>query len=239
MQPTAPHALLAQATEWEDLTRWERAEIGRALRRLGWTYSEIRKVIPVPKGTLSGWCAGVELTEDQVAAIARRTRSALGVPRDTQWRRRDQIAAIRQDAAAQVPQLLSEPLWLAGTTMYWAEGAKTSNRLSLANSDPRILRLFVNWVDAFLRSEPEYVLKLNLHYGNDEPAARRFWETELGMIEPRFYKTFIKPEGTGHRKNHLPAGVCAVIVRRSSDLFHYYSGWIDGLAPLLTSPTGR
>lgn len=40
------------------LSRWERAEVGRALRRLGWTYGEIRQVIAVPKGTVLNWWLG-------------------------------------------------------------------------------------------------------------------------------------------------------------------------------------
>lgn len=56
LKTSAPAELLGRAAEWDQLTRWERAEVGRALRRLGWTYSEIREVVPVPKGTLAGWC---------------------------------------------------------------------------------------------------------------------------------------------------------------------------------------
>ena len=73
------------AAGWEDLTRWERAELGRALRRLGWTYGEIREEIPVPKGTLSYWCPEIRLAEEQVEAIKARTSgSRRGVPVDTQ-----------------------------------------------------------------------------------------------------------------------------------------------------------
>ncbi|MCP3974114.1 MAG: hypothetical protein GY720_06435 [bacterium] len=234
MQPPIPDALLARAAQWEDLTRWERAEVGRALRGFGWSFPEIRALIPVPKSTLSGWCSTVELSPAQIKAIRARAVSQLGVPRDTQWKRRNEIQSIRADAAAGVRGLIREPLWVAGTTLYWAEGAKTSNRLSLANSDPRALRLFVEWVRVYLDGDAEFVLKLNLHHGNDEPGARSFWASQLDLGDVRFYKTFIKPEGTGHRKNHLAHGVCAVIVRRSTDAFHRTMGWIDALPGFLT-----
>ena len=233
MRPAAPDVLLARATEWEELTRWERAELGRALRGLGWSFAEIRSLIPVPKSTLSGWCSTVQLTQEQIEAIRDRTGSQQGVPRDTQWRRREEIRAIRMAAALEVDALQHEPLWLAGTTLYWAEGSKTSNRLSLANSDPRALRLFICWVRSYVASDAPLVLKLNLHHDNDETAARAFWESELDLVSPQFYKTFIKPEGTGHRKNHLSHGVCDVRVRASSDAFHRVIAWIDGLADLI------
>lgn len=248
VKPPAPLELLARAARWEELTRWERAELGRALRSLGWTYGEIREVIPVPKGTLAGWCRRVRLSEEQVEAIKQRTYgSRRGVPVDTQWRRRREIKEIEAAAKAEVPDLVAHPLWVAGTVMYWAEGAKTKRRLSVANTDPAALRLYMDWVKAYHEPEPRYTLSLHLHEGNDEPAARTFWSCALSLNEPEFTKTFIKPKGTGHRKNKLAHGVCRVIVRRSTDAWIRTMAWISELpaalpvAPnsLLSSRAGR
>jgi hypothetical protein len=46
--------------EWDGLSRWERSELGKDLRRLGLSYGEIMDLIPVKKSTLatrSGRCA--------------------------------------------------------------------------------------------------------------------------------------------------------------------------------------
>ncbi len=114
--------------------------------------------------------------------------------------------------------------------MYWAEGAKAKRQLDLANSDPRVHRLFIAWVRAHLNSDPVFVLHLQLHHGNDEPQARQFWKDTLGLQEVQFYRTFFKSAGTGHRKNHLEHGVLRVRVRRSTDAWFRVMGWIDGLA---------
>ena len=237
MKPEPPATLLAQAAGWEDLTRWERAEVGRALRRLGWSYGEIREVIPVPKGTLSNWCREIRLTDAQVGAIRARTGSQRGVPRDTQRRRRIEIEHIRREAAAEVPTLVHDPLWLAGTMLYWGEGSKTSNVLAVSNADPRACRLFIDWTQRYHAQDARFVLKLNLHANNDEAAAQTFWLTRMGLgARTEFYRTFIKPDGTGHRKNHLPYGVCQVRRRRSTNAYHRTMAWIDasgaGLAPV-------
>ena len=230
VRPLAPPELLARADGWDELTRWERAELGRALRRLGWTYGEIREVIPVPKGTLSYWCREIRLADEQIEAIKTRIHgSRRGVPVDTQWRRRLEIEEIRQEAREEVAGLISEPLWLAGTVMYWAEGAKTKRRLSLVNTDPHALRLYMAWIEAYLDPSPAYVLALHLHEGNDDSAARDYWAHTLGLDDPDFYKSFIKPEGTGHRKNKLPQGICAVILRRSTDSWIRAMAWIEEL----------
>ena len=83
---------------WKSMTRWERAELGRKLRRDGWTYSEIMAVIPVVKGTLAGWCKEIRLTDEQIEAIKARVPNQKGVPKDTNWKRRLEIEGIR-DAA--------------------------------------------------------------------------------------------------------------------------------------------
>jgi hypothetical protein len=231
MDPKIPEAVVAQVERWASLSRWEKAEVGRKLRHLGLTYGEIMGMIPVPKGTLARWCQGLRLSDEQVAAIRTRTGSVRGVPRDTQRRRREEIERLRAEARTEVPALMADPLWLAGTVMYWAEGSKSGSVLSLANSDPAAGSLFIQWTRAHVMSDPVFVLKLNLHADNDESAARAFWLRALGLeTSTRFYKTFIKPDGTGHRKNHLTYGVAQIRVRRSADALHRTMGWIRGLS---------
>jgi len=238
MKPSATPTLLEHASEWDELSRWERAELGRALRRLGWSYGEIMDLIPVPKGTLAYWCRSVELPHEQKAAIRTRTGSWKGVPRDTQRKRRAAAEQIRATARDEVLLLMVDPRWLAGTVMYWGEGGKTGRTLQMTNSDPRVLRLFMTWVTAYLESRPRFVLQLHLHEENDDTAARDYWAGELAIAQPDFYKTYVKPKGTGYRKNHLQWGVCSVRLRRSADAWIQTAGWIDGLAAIFEEPGG-
>ena len=231
MRPAVPQALTDRASEWNDLHRRERSELGKSLRRLGLTYGEIRSIIPVPKTTLSGWCRDVELTAEQIAAIRRRTGpgSRAGTPVDTQWRRREEVRRIRDLGRLEVPGLMEDPLWVAGVMLYWAEGGKTKRNLEMANTDPDVLRIFIAWVRAHLDPNGTFVLSLHLHEGNNEAAARRHWEEVLNLTGTDWTRTFVKPGGTGHRKNKLSWGVCRVRVRRSADAFIRTMAWIDEL----------
>jgi hypothetical protein len=76
------------------------------------------------------------------------------------------------------------------------------------------------------------VLELHLHEGNDDNEARLHWASALGLVDPHFYATFVKPAGTGHRKNHLVHGVCRVSMTKSSDAFHRTMAWIEVIADL-------
>ena len=226
----APPEVAQAAGDWVSLTRWERAELGRGLRRAGWTYGEIMDLLPVGKGTLAGWCKDIRLTDEQIQAIKSRVPSQKGIPKDTNRKRHLEIDRIRAEARQSFLNLYCEPRFVAGVTMYWAEGSKTDGRLSMVNTDPRTLRLFVSWVRSYLEPNALFVLALHLHDGNDQEAAKRWWTDELGVGVVQFQKTFVKPPGTGHRKNRWLHGVCRVQMRRSADAHQTTMEWIDCLA---------
>jgi hypothetical protein len=136
---------------------------------------------------------------------------------------------LRARARQTTPQLAGEPLFAAGVALYWAEGAKTSNDLAMANTDPALLRLFIRWVRTYLSPDADFRLSLHLHQGNDERAAQQFWRRELALPAARFTKTYLKPNGTGHRKNRLEHGVCRIRVCRSTDHWHTTMEWIEGV----------
>jgi hypothetical protein len=171
------------------------------------------------------------------AAIVERTGSRAGVPRDTQRRRRVEVEQIRSAARAEVPALSRDPLWVAGVCLYWGEGGKSARRLEMSNADPRLLLSFLKWIRRYHDPSCDVVLSLNLHAANDELEARAHWRRALGLPMAPFTKSFIKPEGTGHRKNHLAYGVCRVRLRKSADPWIRTMAWVDRLsAQLVASP---
>lgn len=150
--------VLERVRTYESLSRWEKSELGRDVRRLGLSFGEIMELIPVKKSTLTTWCRDARLTGEQLEAItARRTllpgRNLGGDRYTTQRPRRREIELIRASAALEAEHLVRDPFWTAGVAMYWGEGAKTTRRLSLANSDPAALRLFRDWAISFLPPE--------------------------------------------------------------------------------------
>ena len=222
-------SVLERVRVFDTLPRWERSELGRQLRRLGLSYGEIMDLIPVKKSTLATWCRDVKLTDEQVEAIKDRRAPIPGIPRDTQRKRRQEVELIRAQAMLEAEHLVDEPMWVAGVALYWGEGFKTQNQLGMAMADAHGLRLFIRWTNIFHRPQHGYRVRLNLHADNDESAARAYWVEELGVDRSDFNKSYVKPDGTGHRKNHLPFGVCAVTMRRSADAFHITAAWVDFL----------
>jgi hypothetical protein len=103
--------------------------------------------------------------------------------------------------------------------------------LSFSNSDPHLIRLFIAWARRYLSVGADgFTVRLHLHDGQDEDERREFWMSVTGLPIECFPKSFIKPEGSGHRKNVLYNGTALVRVRRSSELLHRVKGWIESVA---------
>jgi hypothetical protein len=222
--------LLERVRTYESLSRLERSELGRELRRLGLSYGEIMELIPVKKSTLATWCRDVVLTDEQVAALQERGPSTKrGIPRDTQRKRHREVDFIQAQATLEAEHLLADSFWTAGVSLYWGEGSKTIRRLAMANADAAALRMFKRWSECYLPPNHGWRARINLHADNDEPAAREWWSAEVEIPPTDFTKTYVKPDGTGHRKNHLPYGVCTLIKRKSADAFVITMAWVEFL----------
>ena len=206
--------------------------MGKDLRRLGLSYGEIMELTPVKKSTLATWSRDVPLSAAQIEALKKRRAQIPGIPRNTNWRRREEIRDLREIARSLVPELAIDPFWVADLVLYWAEGNKTRNKVGMANTDPRALRLFIRWIRDHIDPTAQFTIQLHLHEGNDEEAAKRYWRSETGLDQANFVKTFIKPKGTGHRKNHLKHGVCTVNMKRPADAWNIVMEWIDATASL-------
>jgi hypothetical protein len=226
-------AVLERVRAYGEFSRWERSELGRDLRRLGLSYGEIMELVPVKKSTLATWCREIQLSLDQLRALKERRPSTVrGVPRDTHRKRRREIELIRAQALLEAEHLLADPFWVAGVALYWGEGTKSVRRLALANADAAALRLFKQWSECYLPPNDGWRGRLNLHANNDEPAARAWWADQLGVPVSDFTKSYIKPDGTGHRKNTLEYGVCTLIKRRSGNAYQSTMAWIEFLQDL-------
>ena len=95
------------------------------LRRKGLSYLEICKHVPVSKSTLSIWLRSVELTNEQKQRLTEVSRQAgiAGAEKRRQNRRGLQ-QRIYKSASEAVGPVSPRELWLMGSVLYWAEGAK-------------------------------------------------------------------------------------------------------------------
>ena len=204
------------------------------LRKEGDSYSEIIAKIPnLSKSTLSGWLKYIELTPKQLEILEK--KSAVGRAR-ARWKasithRDRRIQRTKQtinQAEGQVPELLNNPLFLLGTTLYWCEGTHKSNDFSFINSDVFIIKAMIKWLDEICGiHKKELKLRLYIHeiYAKEKP--EEFWSNELNIPISRFKITY-KPTTHKIKKNSDYKG-CLRIRCGGVELFRKFLGWRNGV----------
>ncbi len=115
---------------------------------------------------------------------------------------------------------------MAGLMLYWAEGSK-KEYVDFTNSDISIIRFMMKWFrEICLVPNGKFRVQLHLHSGQDEDGIKKFWSEVTGIPKYNFVKSYIKKEGSGHRKNKLYKGTIKIRIC-SSDLLNKILGWIE------------
>lgn len=207
------------------------------LRRRGYSYSQIRKIIDVPKGTLSGWCRDIALTEDQALKLfGYKLKGAakgriIGAKRQ-QAKRLKEIKDLMTEGTKEIGYLSTRDRFLAGVCLYSAEGTKTDKSCNFANSDPKLIKFMTDWFREFCKiSEDRLRGAIWIHDNLDAIEAKRYWSNLTGIPETQFHKTYMaknKVDSLKIRKNIHNYGVFSV---RFSDakIHRKLMGWVAGV----------
>ena len=209
------------------------------LRREGRSYREIGEAVPVSTSTLSSWLRDVPLTDAHRAHLdARRvegSRSRAVAIRAARVRRTERIQA---DAASEIGRISDRDLFLLGVATYWAEGKKSkpwsvSAGVTLINSDPQLITLFLTWLRLLEVTEDRLVFRLSIHESADVHRATAFWSEVVGVDPSAFRRPSLKrhnPKTARHNTGDGYVGCLVVTVRRSTDLNRRIAGWWAGVA---------
>lgn len=105
-----------------------------------------------------------------------------------------------------------EKLKLAGTMLYWGEGTKKGSTVSLHNSDPGLIALFV----CFLREvcgvhENRLHVTLHVYPDHNVPALKKFWSKITKIPLSQFHKPYVHRNTKGSYKKKSQYGTVAVV----------------------------
>jgi len=200
------------------------------LRASGKTYAEIAELLKerIPKSTLSNWCSKIEFSEESRKRIEvlMQSNNAESMKRALQVLRSRRIAYL-ESIEKRVSPLLKlmkgdqEVGKIAVAMLYLGEGSKnTKCRVSLGNSDPALLRFFVNTLRrCYAIDESKLRCTLQCRADQDIPRLESFWSKELHIPLSRFYRARIDPRTIGKKSLKLDyKGVCRIDYM-SADLF--------------------
>ncbi|HEY4506314.1 MAG TPA: helix-turn-helix domain-containing protein [Candidatus Paceibacterota bacterium] len=189
------------------------------LRSKGYSYSQIKKEIGVSKSTLSGWLSNHPLSPNRIKELRdwnpRRIENFINTMR---YKREQKFLVALEKAKSDIGLLSKRDLFIGGFFLYWAEGGKTKmGSLSLGNTDPSMLKVFIKWLGLLGISKSNIKVKLHLYRDMNINREISFWQKELGVDRHQFIKPYIKDSllsGLTY-KNGFGHGTCNIVVDRT------------------------
>lgn len=211
------------------------------LRKEGKTYSEILKIIPVAKSTISLWLQEVGLAKKQKQLItAKRIAGQLRAVESIRRNKIKRVKAIKDLARNEVSTLISDPFWLTGVLLYWGEGSKEHEHacpVKFTNMDLNMHKIFLKWMLKYLAvSKDDLKFELFIHERADVERAKKYWMNNLSFTQDKlkvYYKRH-NPKTKRKRVGDSYYGVLAVVVARSISLNRKIAGWVDGIVVYLS-----
>src|ERR1035437_1336323 len=213
-----------------------------SMRKEGYMYSEILKVVPVAKSTLSDWLRDVGLSKPQFQALTKKRLEAAkrgGLAKHRQRLLRTQ--EIQAKALKDIDYISKRELWLIGIVLYWAEGTKEKDfqpgiSINFNNSDPRMIKVFIKWLLESCKVQKDrinYEIYIHENSKNSIDEARKFWSRVSGFPIDKFNKVYFKKNKIKktNRKNtgDLYYGLLRVKVSASSSLLRQVAGWTEAI----------
>lgn len=210
----------------------KRAAARRLREREGMPLKQIAARLGVSASSVHSWTRDIELTPEQrrrnrtgprgpqnPALIARRAAARSGAARERRRRYQDEGRARAR---------LGDPIHLAGCMLHWAEGSKKRNAIKFSNSDPRMVRIYVDFLRACLGAgEKDIAISLHVYLGNGLSLneIERYWLNFLHLSARCLRGHSINPfptSSSGRKRNKLPYGVCSVVVHDTRRVQHIY-----------------
>ncbi len=166
--------------------KWREREQARELRAQAWTLQEIADELGVAKGTVSVWVRDVEFTPKP-----RNRGHPAGSKHPMRVRKEVEIEQCRDDAMVWAHSVTQRERSMFALGLYAGEGSKTGNTLGMANTNPRLLWEFVEWIRRdFMIDESRLRVVVYLHEGLDLDAAEAFWSRVLSIPRSQFTKPY-------------------------------------------------
>jgi hypothetical protein len=178
----------------------------RELRAQAWTLQDIATELGVSTSSVSLWVRGVEFTPRP------RNRGLAGHrPHPLHARMLSELDRCRVEGLELVGQLAEREFLILGLALYAGEGSKSPGEVRFANSDPRMIVVFITWLQHFFEiDESRLRVRLYLHRDLDEAASIAYWSDLVGVPPSQFHKPYRAAADASLRRNRHIHGCPAV-----------------------------
>ncbi|MDX2624711.1 MULTISPECIES: hypothetical protein [Streptomyces] len=203
----------------------------RELRLQGMTYDQIQVELGCSKSSISLWVRDLpkpkpRYTEEERLALMNAGLARLRAGQDQERMETKRIAR------ESMGELSDRELFIAGVTLYWAEGMKDkpySRRESLLfiNSDPNVIKVYLNWLALLGVTRERLHLRVSIHESADVTQAEDFWSDLTKVPRVDFMKATLKkhnPKTTRKNTGEAYHGCLVIYVTKSAELYRRVEG---------------
>ena len=186
------------------------------LRKQKKSYSQIKKIIPVSKSTLSNWLRNYPLSKKIIIELRDVNESRIEKFRETMKRKHEiRLNKIYYEESKKILPLSKRELFIAGLFLYWGEGSKGPYMINISNSDPKMINFSMYWfVNSLQISKNKIRVCLQLYKDMNIKEEIKYWSKKLDMPLSSFRKPYIKKTARQNinHKGGYGHGTCNLVV---------------------------
>src|SRR3989338_729094 len=176
------------------MTRFADREKARKLRAEGKSYSEIKEVLGIGKGTLSVWLQDMPLSSEQIRQLRDLSPRRIESFRATMKKKRDKrLQEVSDRIKLEIGELSRRELLIGGLYLYWGEGMKAQRgTVGISNTDPAVIKTFIDWLKIAGVPKEKFLIKLHLYTDMNIYQETEYWSEILSLPKKQFRKPYVK-----------------------------------------------
>lgn len=206
----------------------EQKMTAQVLRKSGESIKSIATRLEVSQGTVSRWCADIQLSPSQSARL-QEVRRAAGLKALQPWIDRnkklkiDDVHAQKKNGSKDVGRVSKRDLFMLGLGLYWGEGYKRgSQECGFTNSDPAIICTILRWFrDCYEVETARIIARVTINELHRKSAGNivQKWSEETNIPISQFSPpTFITGYGKLARPTETYIGTLRIKIRNGTSL---------------------
>lgn len=207
------------------------------MREAGYSYGMINEKLGVPKGTLSDWFKDKPFKPNK--EVLKRIQYGPIINGERSHNKKvAEVLRMRSIGRAEIGALSKRDLFLLGLGLYIGEGSKAFEQIQVANANPAVIKVMVEWFKSALGVNVENIkITIHLYPDSNEEKSLDFWSASTGLPRKNFRKTYIdiRENKSKFRNNKLPYGTAYIKVVSNGDpekgvrLHRKMQGWMEAV----------
>lgn len=202
-----------------------------ALRRKGYSYSQIKAELGISKSTLSNWLRDMPLSSSRLRALRDTNQLRIEKSRLTKLATKTKRRQTVYEKVASDIESSQDKNFVAGFYLYWGEGTKSAEyTVAITNTDPAIVVCYIEWLKLLSIDITKLSCKLHLYSDQDETALKNFWTKKTGIPKSKYYKSYVKNARQADitYKGMFGFGTCTVFYL-NRDIYEYVLAGVEYL----------